>query len=47
MNVVRLRALTAEEEKAVSVDTKHLWHGRMISGESTVARLLRNAKVPT
>jgi len=44
VNVVRLCALTAEEEKAVSVDTKHLWHGRIVSGEIIVARLLRDAR---
>jgi hypothetical protein len=46
VNVVRFCALTAEKEKAVSVDTKHLWHRRIVSGMSMKARSLIGARTP-
>jgi hypothetical protein len=46
MNVVRLCALTAEEEKTVSVDTKHFWHECILSGGSFNTRLLIDARTP-
>ena len=44
MNVMRFRALSGEKEKAVSVDTKHLWHPDILSGESIKARILYETK---
>ena len=46
MDVVRLCSLTAKEEKTVSVDTKHIWHGGIISVESIKATVLREHKAP-
>jgi hypothetical protein len=43
VNVARLHALPAEKEKAVSVNSQHLWHEHTLSGERSCARLLSNA----
>lgn len=47
MNVMRLCALAAEKEETVSVDTEHLWHGRIVWGGRFVARFTdtRNRRV--
>ena len=38
VNVARLCPLTAEEEETVSVDTKHLWRERIVSGGNMETR---------
>ena len=37
VDVVRLGTLATEEEKAVSMETKNLWHGRTLSNMSVHA----------